>query len=337
MQARVSSPVGVKFMIRGLMCNYAPKPCNMPANKNFTREGNVILGGYEAWEPLQLSMHVLNPMGPSTTQRNASDAWVSKVVSSIWDQRVALLEKVPAASKPRSQAVLRDCAKAASLFTDLVTPRTLTPDACASVGVDAQIVGHGREVLKVHLARTASAKMPERVAWADFALRAAARTGEAPDVTTSLCTELFLVVKDAAGNDACVSEVPWYEDGAIVSSSPRMLDDEGNPLWRKLGPQDILPGSVADAECSMMPISIFTDSTGAMGISKRLVVTALFFRVPNAASAPKAEPFPSVLSRDAVEEVFAGMKRAREEAPAESDPVSEPVPKNTEYLERLPE
>ena len=317
-QARVSSPVGTKFMLRGLLCNYPPKPCNMPYNKKGTREGNVITGGYEAWEPLQLSMHLSNPLGPSTAAQDASNAWVSKLVSSIWEQRVSFLEKVPAASKPRSQAVLRDCAKTAAIFTDLVVPRSLAPGACSTLGVDAQIVGHGCSVLKTHLARTSSTKMPERVAWADYAIIPATPPGELECPSTSLTTELFLVVKDASGADACVSQVPWHEDGALLSSSPRMMTDEGEAMWRKVGPQDILQGSIADAECMLMPVSVFTDSMGVVGISKRLVITALFFRVPDVVAPTKVGSyFPTVMAREATEEVFAGMKRARWSAPEE--------------------
>ena len=307
-QMRVTGPEGTRFLIRGLQTNFPPKPCNLPFNKKFEREGNVISGGYLAWEPLQLSMHVKDPAGPSAAALDASSEWVSRLVSSIWEQRAICLDKIPAGSRPRSQAVLRDCAKSAAIFTDLVIPRATPVGGCSTFGVEAQIVGHGTAVSKVHLARTSSSKMPERVAWADYL---SVPVPEGPeDPSDAITTELYLVVKNASGEDACVTQVPLTEDGGLFSDSPRCMSLLGEPLWRKVGPQDILPGSMADAECMLLPASIFTDSLGGVGVSKRLV----YFRVPEHATSIKkgATERPEMLSRDETEKVFAGMKRARE-------------------------
>ena len=298
-------------MVRNLLCNYPPKPCNLPFLKSFSRNGNVITRGYQAWEPLQLSMHLKDPSGPSPSAAAASSNWVSSLVNAIWEQRVSFLEKTAASARPRSLAVLTDCAKNSAVFTDLAAPRSLPPGACSSQGIEAQIVGHGAAVAKVHLARTSSSKMPERVAWAEFDSVPAPKD-EVIDPSRPLTTDLYLVVKDAEGGDVCITEVPLTIDGDLFSSEPQETDPEGNPLWRKIGPQDIQVGSTADAECMFMPASIYTDSTGSLGVSKRIVITALYFRVPDsAAPAPVLSEPPPILSRAATVTVLAGMKRDR--------------------------
>ncbi len=281
----LTAPLGTDFIIEDLVFNYTPKPYGEPVGRT-GRVHNVYVDAYKGWESLQLAAHLKGSQPGSVA---ASEDYTALVSKHIYDERMTLFTPK---TRPKSlHALVTDKMKYGKLIADIPLPLALADSGAPTLGFDAGIVGWGTAVHKVHMAKTASLKTPERVAYASYHPVPA---GPRPEGVYT--TDLILVAprdkNDKTGDamDVCITEVPWREDGSLYGPSPVLLDDKGEELWRKIGPQDIAPGSEGAIKFDLRnAVSLYkTEGT----LNKRVMAKSVFFRRPAtvkpraAASAP---------------------------------------------------
>jgi hypothetical protein len=278
---KLSSPMGTTHVVEDLVFHYPPKPFGEPVGRT-GRLHNVYVDAYQPWEALQLSAHLKSPQ-PGTVA--ASDDFTMMVAKHVYDNRMTLF--VPK-NRPKSlHDLVSERMKYGRLISDIPLPLTLADQGVPLTGIDLSIVGWGSSVHKAHMVRTSSLKMPERVAYASFHPVSAG-----PKPEGLFVTDLVLVAprnKNAAADDedVCITEVPWRQDGSLYGSSPIIYDDAGAPMWRKIGPQDIVSGSTGAAKFDLRGAPNLYKKEGTL--NKRVQVSTLYFRRP-ATVKPRAAP-----------------------------------------------
>ena len=275
-----------RFMVRHLSLNFLPKPFAPPFDAaKAERKGNVYIDAYKAFESIGLTAHVY--AADMAKYAAVNDGYTTALASALFEQRRDVWPK--ATVMPRSLSAVSEKIKYARLFTEVGPPLAPVAKDLAPIGLEMTISGWGDSVHKAYMTSKVSAdsKHAERVAYATYRPMPAAQADEEGVVVT----KFFLVVKPPGGTDddvAVISRVPWREDGSLYSSSPILRDSKGEDLWRKVGPQDITPGSEADV---LLEDRTATASTVDGMVNKRVTIVELYFR--------RATPRPSTRPLDA--------------------------------------
>jgi hypothetical protein len=296
---------GTDFVIEDLVLHYAPKPQGEPIGRK-GRLQNAYVNAYLPWEGISLTAHINGSTGAPTRSdlTSVSEDFDGLVGKHLWDNRMTLFTPK---TRPKSLlALTRDSMKYGHVFSEIPLPAAATVFSAtgSEFGTELTLVGWGASVHKAFMARTDSVKQPERVAFATWHPVAA---GPRPEgVFTS---DIFLVAPRVDGKaDVCISEVPWRKDGALYGPSPVLRELDGSPKWRKIGPQDIVPGSTAAAKVEFKSVPTLSKSTGA--VNKRIAIKSLYFRRP--AQVVPREPYvfvpPFVVSRDEALELLDAME-----------------------------
>ena len=262
-----------RYMVHNLSLNFLPKPFAPPAEKlTATRKGNVYVDAYKPFEGIGLTAHIFASDYPK--YQNVNSTYRKALASALFEQRRDVWPK--ATIQPRSLAAVDNLIKYAQLFTEVGPPLAPVAKDLAPIGLEMTISGWGESVHKAYMTSRVSAdsKHPERVAYASYKPVAASEAEEEGIVVT----KFFLVVKPAGGAEdalAVIERVPWRKDGSLYSTSPILKDEKGNEMWRKVGPQDITPGSVADA---MLEDRTASANTHDGMVNKRIVIVELYIR-----------------------------------------------------------
>ena len=315
------------FVVRRLTFNYAPKPASLPINKTRIRDGDAYTAGaYSSWEPLQMSAHL------SSEDVMDGDLWKAAVdyetvaLKYLWDNRVAVFPT----QRPKLPAELNSKRfDYARLITDIGAPRDAVPDA-PTKGIEYSVVGWGDAVDRAVVVYTGNAAYPERIGWATYAPKKAG-----PELLGGgKHTKFWLVLPNTVLGTQFIEEVPWTEDGELNTDSPVKRDAKGEPMWRKVGPQDVKKGSTGDVVLEHRALTT-SDTTGA--VNKKMVAKAIFFSLPQAAFVPEEEsifveapvtfdpPAESVASRSRIQDLLAAARGVAAKAvEEEGDDADEP-------------
>ena len=304
------------FVVRNLTFNYRAKPVNLPMEKTKNREGNrYSRGAYEAWEGIELAAHVPAEWAADASVQAAHTRYVNTATTYLWDARKDVFPRSP----PKTKADLSILRFAyANILTSLSAPRS-APAGASTTGIVGTIVGWGHTIDRAVVLKTGNPKMPERVAYSDFA-PLPAETG----VPEEFHTRFWMLMETPKG-PTFIGEVPWTEDGLIGTGSPVRTDEAtGEDLWRRVGPQDILPGSKGDAVYRHKNL-IASDGTG--NVNKTIVVEAVYFSRPQKSAKVEEEdsehvsiamaaapPAGLIASREATKALLEAAKHEEEES-----------------------
>lgn len=293
---RKEPPAGTAptYMLYDLLLYFVPKPFGPPAAKETAqRKGNVYYDAYLPYEGISLTAHIRAADLPS--YKPVSEEYTRSISQLLWDARKDVWTK--ASVMPRSLAAVVDKCKYAKLLTDVGAPSEQPAEELAPLGFELSIAGCGAAVHKAYMTSRVSptSRHGERVAYATYSPQPAADAVE-EGVTV---TKFYLVVPAPPGSKyshAAISRVPWREDGSLYTSAVKKGKD-GEDLWRKIGPQDITPGTTADA---MIEDRTLSANKSDASVGKRLTILELYLKRAPARPSTRPPPPKSLSATDVI-------------------------------------